>query len=80
MASWGLRIGLPSDSWVWQDWIGQDEEDAVRKAVAVLEELGAEVQEVNIPLSYEARNNSLAAEAPVWLRDNFPEHVLEQLG
>ena len=72
----GLRIGLPSDSWVWQDWIGQDEEDAVRRAVAVLEELGAEVQEVSIPLSYEARNNSLAAEAPVWLRDNFPEQVL----
>ena len=72
----GLRIGLPSNSWVWQDWIGQDEEDAVRKAVAVLEELGAEVREVDIPLSYEARNNSLAAEAPVWLRDNFPEQVL----
>ena len=72
----GLRIGLPANSWVWQDWIGQDEEDAVRKAVAVLEELGAEVWEVNIPLSYEARNNSLAAEAPIWLRDNFPEQVL----
>lgn len=73
----GLRIGLPADSWVWRDWIGQDEEDAVRRAVAVLEELGAEVSEVRIPLSYEARNNSLAAEAPVWLRDNFSEDVLK---
>ncbi|MDE2937540.1 MAG: amidase [Chloroflexota bacterium] len=73
----GLRIGLPADSWVWRDWIGQDEEDAVRRAVAVFEELGAEVSEVRIPLSYEARNNSLAAEAPVWLRDNFSEDVLK---
>ena len=67
----GLRIGLPADSWVWRDWIGQDEEDAVRRAVAVFEKLGAVVSEVRIPLSYEARNNSLAAEAPVWLRDSF---------
>ncbi len=74
----GLKIGLPSDSWVWKDWIGQDEEDAVRKAVGVLENLGAEVLEVRIPLSYEARNNSLAAEAPVWLRDNFSQEVLDE--
>ena len=73
-----LKIGLPADSWVWKDWIGQDEEDAVRKAVGVLEELGAEVTEVHLPLSYEARNNSLAAEAPVWLRDNFSEEALRE--
>ena len=74
----GLRIGLPIDSWVWKDWINQDEEDAVRKAVGVLEELGAEIVEVAIPLAYEARNNSIAAEGPVWLRDNFPEEVLRE--
>ncbi len=74
----GLKIGIPSDNWVWREWINQDEEDAVRKAVGVLEELGAEFLEVSIPLSYEARNNSLAAEAPVWLRDNFSEDALKE--
>ena len=74
----GLKIGLPADEWVWKEWIGQDEENAVRRAVGVLEGLGAEVVAVNIPLAREARNNSLAAEAPVWLRDNFPEHVLDE--
>lgn len=72
----GLKIGLPVDRWVWNDWIDQDEEDAVRKAVGVLEELGAEIVEIALPLAYESRNNSLAAEGPVWLRDNFPEEVL----
>ncbi len=46
--------------------------------MGVLENLGAEVLEVRIPLSYEARNNSLAAEAPVWLRDNFSQEVLDE--
>ena len=72
----GLKIGVPVDSWVWKEWIDQDEEDAVRKAVGVLEELGGEIVEVNIPLAYEARNNSIAAEGPVWLRDNFSKEVL----
>ena len=73
----GLKVGLPVDSWVWKEWIGQDEEDAIRKAVAVLEELGAEIVEVAIPLAYEARNNSLAAESLVWLQDNFSRDVLD---
>ena len=74
----GFKIGLPRDTWVWKEWIDQDEEDAVRHAVGVLEELGAEVIEVDIPLAYQARNNSLAAEGPVWLRDNFSEEVLQE--
>lgn len=73
----GLKVGLPVDSWVWKEWIGQDEEDAIRKAVAVLEELGAQIVEVAIPLAYEARNNSLAAESLVWLQDNFSRDVLD---
>ena len=72
----GMRIGLPVDNWVWKEWIGQDEEDAVRKAVGMLEELGAEIIEIALPLAYESRNNSLAAEGAVWLRDNFSEEVL----
>ena len=74
----GMKIGLPTDSWVWKSWIDQDEEDAVRKAVGVLEELGAEIVDVAIPLAYEARNNSIAAEGPVWLRDNFSGEVLAE--
>ena len=74
----GLKIGLPVDSWVWKEWINQDEEDAVRNAVGVLEELGAEIVELSLPLAYEARNNSLAAEGAVWLRDNFSDDALQE--
>ncbi len=74
----GLKIGLPVDSWVWKEWINQDEEDAVRTAVGVLEELGAEIVELSLPLAYEARNNSLAAEGAVWLRDNFSNDALQE--
>ena len=72
----GMKIGLPVDPWVWKELIGQDEEDAVRNAVGVLEELGAEIVEIALPLAYESRNNSLAAEGTVWLRDNFSEEAL----
>jgi len=74
----GVKIGLPVDYWVWKEWINQDEEDAVRNAVGVLEELGAEIVELSLPLAYEARANSLAAEGPVWLRDNFSDDVLRE--
>jgi aspartyl-tRNA(Asn)/glutamyl-tRNA(Gln) amidotransferase subunit A len=74
----GLKIGLPVDSWVWKEWINQDEEDAVRNAVGVLEELGAEIVELSLPLACEARNNSLAAEGAVWLRDNFSDDALQE--
>jgi len=74
----GLKIGLPVDSWVWKEWINQDEEDAVRNAVGVLEELGAEIVELSLPLAYEARNNSLAAEGAVWLRDKFSDDALQE--
>ena len=72
----GMKIGLPVDRWVWKEWIAQDEEDAVRNAVGVLEELGADIVEIALPLASEARNNSLASEGPVWLRDNFSEEAL----
>lgn len=76
----GVRIGIPVNEWVWKEWINQDEEDAVRRAVTVLEEAGAEIVEVTIPLAAEARNNSLAAEGPVWLRDMFSQEVLDEWG
>ena len=40
--------------------------------------MGAEIVELALPLAYEARNNSLAAEGPVWFRDNFSEDVLRE--
>ena len=73
----GLRIGVPRDNWVWKEWINEDEETAVRKAIGVLEELGAEIVEVSMPLAEGARSNSLAAEASVWLEDNFSKEILE---
>ena len=73
----GLRVGVPTDDWVWKEWIGEDEETAVRKAIQVLEELGAEIVEVSMPLAFDARSNSLAAEAPVWLEDNFSQEALD---
>ncbi|MBI4198378.1 MAG: amidase [Chloroflexi bacterium] len=74
----GLKIGVPTDNWVWKEWINQDEEDAVHKAIGVLQELGAEVVDIAIPLAYESRNNSLAAEGPVWLHDNFSAEALKE--
>lgn len=74
----GLRVGLPVDHWVWKQWVDEDEEDAVRKAVDVLEELGADVHEVALPLSVGSRENSLVAEAPVYFEDNFSKEDLEE--
>ena len=51
----GLRVGVPVDDWVWKDWLSEEEEQVVRTAIGVLEELGASIMEVNAPLSGEAR-------------------------
>lgn len=74
----GLKIGVASDAWVWKEWINEDEEEAVRKGIEVLSELGAEIVEVSMPLAAESRNNSLAAEGLVWLEENFPREVLDE--
>ena len=73
----GLRVGVPTDDWVWKEWINEDEELAIRKAIGLLEELGAEIVDVSMPLAAEARGNSLAGEGSVWLEDNFTKEVLD---
>ncbi len=47
----GVRVGVPVDDWPWKDWTFEEQEDLVRRAIAVLEELGAQVIEVSLPLS-----------------------------
>ena len=51
----GVRIGVPVDDWVWKDWLSEEEEQVVRRAIGVLEELGASIIEVQMPLAGESR-------------------------
>ena len=51
----GMRIGVPVDDWVWNDWLSEEEEQVVRRAIGVLEELGASIIDVRVPLSGESR-------------------------
>ena len=51
----GMRIAVPMDDWVWKDWLSEEEEQVVRKAIAVLGEMGAIVTDVKMPLSGEGR-------------------------
>ena len=51
----GMRIGVPVDDWVWKDWLGEEEEQVVRRSIGVLEELGASIIEVALPLAGESR-------------------------
>ena len=77
----GVRIGVPVDDWVWKDWLSEEEEDVARTAIAKLEELGAALSRVELPLGGESRNRalglSLASERPVYIRDHFSEAEIE---
>ena len=74
----GVRIGVPTDDWVWKDWLTEEEEDVVRRAIAVLEDLGAYISELRLPRAAEARSTSMstAAEAPVYIFDHFTEEQM----
>ena len=50
----GLRIGVPTDRWLWERET-EEVESLVRTAIEVLEGLGATVREVSLPLSAETR-------------------------
>ena len=52
----GIRIAVPVDDWVWKDWLSEEEENVVRRAIPVLEELGASIVEVKLPLGGDARS------------------------
>ena len=57
----GLRIGVPTDRWLWQREI-EEVEELVRAAIGVLEELGATVREVSLPLAVGEPGGALQAE------------------
>ncbi len=50
----GLRIGVPSDRWLWERET-EEAEELARAAIGVLEGLGASVREVSLPLTAETR-------------------------
>ena len=52
----GIRVGVPVDDWAWKDWTSEEQEALVRKAITVLEDLGAHVSEVSLPLAAESRS------------------------
>ena len=74
----GLRIGVPVDDWVWKDTLHEDEEEVCRKAITVLEELGAYVTEVKLPRGGDCRSNLLSATGPAALHylDHFTKEQL----
>ncbi len=72
----GVKVGVPVDSWAWEDWTFEDQEELVRRAIAVLEEMGAEVTEVSLPRAAESRAAMGGlGEGGVWWLDN--EHLYE---
>lgn len=75
----GVRVGVPVDDWVWKDWLSEEEEAVVRRAIGVLEELGASVTEVHLPRAAEARATlaSLVSETPVYIYDHFTKEQID---
>jgi aspartyl-tRNA(Asn)/glutamyl-tRNA(Gln) amidotransferase subunit A len=51
----GVRIGVPTDDWVWKEWVTEEHEDRVRAAIKTMEGLGAHIVEVALPLAWESR-------------------------
>lgn len=72
-------MGVPVDDWVWKDWLSEEEEAVVRRAIGVLEELGASVTEVHLPRAAEARATlaSLVSETPVYIYDHFTKEQID---
>jgi aspartyl-tRNA(Asn)/glutamyl-tRNA(Gln) amidotransferase subunit A len=75
----GLRIGVPVDDWIWKEWLGEEEEAVVRKALGVLASLGASLVDIALPRTAEGRavlHVLTASEAQVYLEDNYtPEQI-----
>lgn len=74
-----VRIGVPVDDWIWKEWASEEEETAVRKAIGVLEKLGATIIDIRLPRSAGGRaalHTITATEACVYIEDNFtPEQI-----
>jgi aspartyl-tRNA(Asn)/glutamyl-tRNA(Gln) amidotransferase subunit A len=70
----GVRIGVPVDAWIWQEWLSEEEEAVVRRALEVLETLGASLMAIHLPRSAAGRATLatlIAAETPVYFDDHF---------
>ena len=51
----GVRIGVPVDDWIWKEWVTEENEARLRDAINLLEQLGAHISEVSLPLAEESR-------------------------
>ncbi len=72
----GVKIGVPTDDWAWKDWVFEEQEDIVRRAISVLEDLGAHIQEVSLPLASESRSvMGGLTEGMIWWIDH--QHLYE---
>lgn len=75
----GLRIGVPTDDWIWREWLGEEEEAVVRRAIDVLRSLGASVSEIQLPRAAQGRavlHTIAASEAQVYLEDNYTQEQI----
>lgn len=70
----GIRIGVPTDDWIWKDWLSEEEETVVRRAIGVMESLGAAICEIRLPRNADGRailQTLTASEASVYLEDHY---------
>ncbi len=76
----GMRIAVPVDDWVWKDWLSEEEEEVVRQAIMVLEDLGAFTFEVKLPLAGEARANlaAVAGGGHLYYLEHFTEKQMSR--
>src|SRR5258706_547431 len=69
----GVRVGVPVDDWIWKEWLSEEEEEVVRRAISVLETLGASLTEVRLPHSAAGRatlHTIIPSEAQTFLEDH----------
>ena len=59
----GIRIGVPVDRWLWEK-ESEEAEQLVRQAITILDKLGADIHEINIPLASETRKTHFAISLP----------------
>ncbi len=75
----GIRIGVPVDDWIWKEWLSEEEEEVVRRAIGVLETLGASLTEVRLPRSATGRATLQSlhdSEAQTYFEDHYtPEQI-----
>ncbi len=67
----GIRIGVPIDNWIWKEWVTEENEDRVRDAIGILDQLGAHISEVSLPLAEESRELLGGIdEGPLWWEEH----------